>query len=164
MKNLGLPVPPGFVITTEVFRCRELIEQYSPANRNFRRQIDREIAKLEKETGRIFGSPENSLLITVRSGAAVSQPGMMDSYLNVGINESIVQGIISRTGEEWFAWDSYRRFLQYCGMSFGLERDMFDGIINDLLSHLPHLDMQPKFHHAKWAVIFIVQIQNKIVT
>jgi pyruvate,orthophosphate dikinase len=131
MKNLGMPVPPGFVITTEVFRCRELIEEYPPANENFRKQIDREISRLEKETGKTFGSPDNALLISVRSGAAVSQPGMMDSYLNVGINESIVEGIIKQTGEGWFAWDCYRRFLQSCGMSFGLERDMFDAIITD---------------------------------
>ncbi len=131
MKSLGLPVPPGFIITTEVFRCRELIGDYPPANRNFREQIDREISRLEKETGKRYGSPENSLLVSVRSGAAVSQPGMLDSYLNVGMNEDIVNGIIRQTGEEWFAWDSYRRFLQSYGMSFGLERDRFDAVINE---------------------------------
>ena len=130
MKGLGLPVPPGFIVTTEVFRCRELIESYPPANENFRKQVDREISHLEKLTGRTFGSPENSLLVSVRSGAAVSQPGMMDSYLNVGMNEEIVSGIIKQTGEEWFAWDCYRRFLQSYGMSFGLVRDKFDAIID----------------------------------
>ncbi len=129
MKDLGLPVPPGFVITTEVFRCRELIESYLPARKNFRQRIEREISGLEKATGRKFGSPENSLLVSVRSGSAISQPGMMDSYLNVGINEDIVNGIIRETGEEWFAWDSYRRFLQSYGMSFGIARDEFDAII-----------------------------------
>ncbi len=131
MKNLGLPVPPGFIITTEVFRCRELIESYPPANRNFREQIDRAIAELEKLSGKTFGAPENPLIISVRSGATVSQPGMMDSYLNVGMNESIVDGIIRQTGNEWFAWDCYRRFLQSFGMSFGLIRDTFDAIINE---------------------------------
>ena len=131
MKSLGLPVPPGFIITTEVFRCRELIEEYPPARRNFREQIDREISGLEKETGKKYGSPENALLVSVRSGAAVSQPGMLDSYLNVGMNEDIVDGIIRQTGEEWFAWDSYRRFLQSYGMSFGLERDRFDAVIDE---------------------------------
>ncbi len=131
MKKLGLPVPHGFIVTTEVYRCRELIESYPPANANFKKQIDRKISHLEKLTGKKFGSPENSLLVSVRSGAAVSQPGMMDSYLNVGINEDIVNGIIHQTGEEWFAWDCYRRFLQSYGMSFGMVRDTFDNIINE---------------------------------
>ncbi len=131
MKNLGLPVPPGFIITTEVFRCRELIDKYSPANRNFREKVDREISNLEKMTGRSLGNPENPLLVSVRSGGIISLPGMMDSYLNVGMNESIVQGIIEQTGDEWFACDCYRRFLQSYGMSFGLKRDDFDAIINN---------------------------------
>jgi pyruvate,orthophosphate dikinase len=131
MKSMGLPVPPGFIITTEIFRCRELIDSYPPANKNFREQIDREISNLEKLTGKSFGASENSLLVSVRSGATVSQPGMMDSYLNVGINETIVYGIIKQTGEDWFVWDCYRRFLQSYGMSFGLKRDNFDSIINE---------------------------------
>jgi pyruvate,orthophosphate dikinase len=131
MKHLGLPVPSGFVITTEVFRFRELIDIYKPARKNFLDLIFREIAKLEQQTGREFGSHENALLVSVRSGSAISQPGMLDSYLNVGINENIVRGIIDRTGHEWFAWDCYRRFLQSYGMSFGIARDEFDSIINN---------------------------------
>ncbi|MBS1127142.1 MAG: phosphoenolpyruvate synthase/pyruvate phosphate dikinase, partial [Nitrospirae bacterium] len=130
MKRLGLPVPPGFIITTEVFRCRNLIDSYAPAMENFRLQIDREMANLEKLTGKTFGSSENPLLVSVRSGAPVSQPGMMDSYLNVGMNASIVEGIIRQTGDGWFVWDCYRRFLQSYGMSFGLKRDTFDAIID----------------------------------
>lgn len=131
MKRLGLPVPPGFIITTEVFRCRRLIDGYAPAKENFRAQVDRAVADLERLTGKTFGSPENPLLVSVRSGAAVSQPGMMDSYLNVGMNESIVAGIIQQGADGWFVWDCYRRFLQSCGMSFGLMRDSFDAIIDD---------------------------------
>jgi len=131
MKNLGLPVPPGFIITTEVFRCRELIDSYPPANRNFRERTGRAIAELEKLTGKTFGDPENALTVSVRSGATVSQPGMMDSYLNVGMNETIVAGMIRQTGEEWFTWDCYRRFLQSYGMSFGLIRNTFDTIIDE---------------------------------
>ncbi len=131
MKNLGLPVPSGFVITTEVFRFRELIENYKPARKNFTELIDREISKLEQITGKEFGSPDNALLVSVRSGSAISQPGMLDSYLNVGINEKIVEGIANKTGRKWFAWDSFRRFLQSYGMSFGITRNEFDSIIND---------------------------------
>lgn len=131
MKKLGLPVPPGFIITTEVFRCRELIDAYQPANKDFRSQIDREISNLEKLTGKTFGASENPLLVSVRSGAPISQPGMMDSYLNVGMNESIVEGMIGQTADGWFVWDCYRRFLQSYGMSFGLMRDTFDVIIDE---------------------------------
>lgn len=131
MKKLGLPVPPGFIITTEVFRCRDLIDAYPPARNDFRAQIDREIAHLEIITGKTFGAPENPLLVSVRSGAPVSQPGMMDSYLNVGMNESIVYGIIRQNADGWFVWDCYRRFLQSYGMSFGLMRDTFDAIIDE---------------------------------
>jgi pyruvate,orthophosphate dikinase len=131
MRESGLPVPPGFIITSEVFRCRELVESYPPANKNFRKRIDREVSELEKLTGKKFGATEDSLLVSVRSGSAISQPGMMDSYLNVGMNEDIVNGIIKQTGEGWFAWDSYRRFLQSYGMSFGISRDEFDSIIDE---------------------------------
>ncbi len=131
MKKLGLPVPPGFIITTEVFRCRDLIDAYPPAKEDFKAQIDREIANLEKLTGKTFGAPENPLLVSVRSGGPVSQPGMMDSYLNVGMNESVVGGMIRQTSDGWFVWDCYRRFLQSYGMSFGLMRDAFDAIIDE---------------------------------
>ncbi|UCD35252.1 MAG: hypothetical protein JSU90_13330 [Nitrospiraceae bacterium] len=131
MKRLGLPVPPGFIVTTEVFRCRALIDSYQPAQQHFRNQLDGEMSLLEDATGKKFGSPSDTLLVSVRSGSAISQPGMMDSYLNVGMNEDIVRGIIRQTGEAWFAWDCYRRFLQSFGMSHGLARDQFDAIIDD---------------------------------
>ena len=131
MKYLDLPVPPGFIVTTEVFRCRELIESYPQANTSFKKQITRNISYIERTTAKKFGSPEHPLLVSVRSGSVISQPGMMDSYLNVGINEEIVNGIIYQTGDAWFAWDCYRRFLQSYGMSFGLIRDKFDAIIDE---------------------------------
>ena len=129
LSNYEFPVPPGFIITTEVFRYRKVIEGYPPADKNLKDQLTREIVKLEKRTGKSFGNPKNPLLLSVRSGAAISQPGMMNTFLNVGINEDIVQGIINLTGEKWFAWDCYRRFLQSYGMAFELNRDDFDDII-----------------------------------
>ncbi len=131
MKTLGLPIPPGFIITSDVFRTRELFDLYRPANEQFRERVDNELANLERLTGRSFGNPDNPLLVSVRSGSAISQPGMLDSYLNVGINEAVAEGLIKKTGNEWFVWDCYRRFLQHYGMSFGIERDSFDFIIND---------------------------------
>jgi pyruvate,orthophosphate dikinase len=132
LKNYGLPVPPGFIITTESFRCREIINNYSPAKQNFKEQLGKHIAELEKETGKTFGNPENPLLVSVRSGSSISQPGMMDTLLDVGMNEEIALGIEKRTGNAWFAWDCYRRFLQCYGMIFGLERDDFDAIISEM--------------------------------
>ena len=132
LKNYGLPVPPGFIITTEAFRCREIIDNYLPAKQNFREQVEKHITDLEKETGKTFGDPKNPLLFSVRSGSSISQPGMMDTFLNVGMNEEIAAGIAERTGNAWFAWDCYRRFLQCYGMAFGLERDDFDAIISEM--------------------------------
>ncbi len=129
IKNYGLPVPPGFIITTEVFRCRAIIEEYPPARRNFEEQLFSMVRQLERETGKSFGDPKNPLLLSVRSGSAISQPGMMNTFVNVGINEDIVHGLIKNTGNQWFGWDTYRRFLQSFGMGYGLERDAFDEII-----------------------------------
>ncbi|MGD9157629.1 MAG: PEP/pyruvate-binding domain-containing protein [Desulfobacteraceae bacterium] len=129
LHNNGFRVPPGFIITTEVYRYWEVIDGYKPADNNLKSQVEREIVSIERQTGKHFGDPENPLLFSVRSGAPISQPGMMDTFLNVGINEDIVQGITDITGEPWFAWDCYRRFLQSYGMAFGLDRNDFDDII-----------------------------------
>jgi pyruvate, orthophosphate dikinase len=131
LKNFGYPVPPGFIITTEVFRCREVIDSYPPAIENFRDQVVQNISAVERATGKTFGDPRNPLLLSVRSGSAISQPGMMDTLLDVGNNEEIAEGIALKTGNAWFAWDNYRRYLQCYGMAFGLQRDEFDAIIGD---------------------------------
>jgi pyruvate,orthophosphate dikinase len=94
------------------------------------------VAALEKMTGKTFGDHHNPLLLAVRSGSAIPQPGMMDTFLDAGINEDIVQGMIKQTGNEWFSWDTYRRFLQSYGMAFGLKRDKFDDIIDDFKKRL----------------------------
>lgn len=127
--SIGIQVPPGFVITTEYYRCRDVINSFAQSSEDFEERVMHHIRKLENYTGRCFGRPNQSLLLSVRSGAAVSMPGMMNTFLNVGINEEVVHGLIQQTGEAWFAWDNYRRFLQSWGMSFGLERDVFDAIM-----------------------------------
>lgn len=129
LHGLGIRVPPGFVITTEYFRCRDVIETFPQSREDFKQRVLAHIRKLEEKSGRRFGDPHRPLLLSVRSGSAVSMPGMMNTFLNVGINERIVEGLIEETGEAWFAWDNYRRFLQSWGMSFGLERDQFDAIM-----------------------------------
>jgi len=136
LKNLGMPVPPGFIVTTEAFRCRELIDGFEPVKENFRQQVRSHIVHIQKGTGKRFGDPANPLLFSVRSGASISQPGMMETFLNVGMNEEIAAGLASKMDNPWFAWDNYRRFLQCYGTANGLARDDFDAIIAEFKSRL----------------------------
>ncbi len=131
LKNLGLRIPTGFIITTEVFRCRDIIDSFPAAEQNFKEQVAGHIQAMEKATGKNFGDPGNPLLLSVRSGSSISQPGMMDTFLDVGINEEVAAGLAARTGNAWFAWDCYRRFLQCFGMSKSMERDDFDNVISE---------------------------------
>ncbi len=129
LKQFGMLVPPGFIVTTEVFRSRDIVESYRPAEKNFREQLRHHVRLLEYKSGKKLGDPENPLLVSVRSGSTISQPGMMDTFLDVGINEEIAEGIAHKTGNEWFAWDNFRRFIQCYGMAFGMKRDDFDAIM-----------------------------------
>ena len=113
MASLGLPVPPGFTITTETCDAYYRLGRKYP--REMHAQIDANIRKLEKVTGKTFGRGANPLLLSVRSGAAVSMPGMMDTVLNLGLNDQTLQAMIDLTGNERFVWDSYRRFMQMFG-------------------------------------------------
>ena len=131
LAGFKMPIPEGFVVTTEVFRCFGMLSTFGQAREDLRGKILFQVNQLEKQTNRRLGDPENPLLLSVRSGAAISLPGMMDTFLNVGINKTIVRGLIHRTGNPWFAWDNYRRFLQSWGMSYNMERDLFDAIINE---------------------------------
>lgn len=128
---LEMPIPDGFIITTEVFRCFNAIEAFEKANEDLQQKIFSQIRGLERRSGCGFGDPENPLLLSVRSGSAVSMPGMMNTFLNVGLNEPIAEGLIRKTHSPWFAWDNYRRFLQSWGMSYGMERDIFDAVMGD---------------------------------
>jgi pyruvate,orthophosphate dikinase len=135
MSSLGIPVPPGFTITTEMCTLYyENKQQYPP---ELSEQVDAAIAKLEEIMGARFGDNEDPLLLSVRSGARVSMPGMMDTVLNLGLNPAAVNGIARRTGNERFAWDSYRRFIQmYGGVVMDVQEDeedhtlSFEGIID----------------------------------
>ena len=112
MTNLGIPVPPGFTITTEA--CREyLANGANPPD--LVRQIDASVAALEEQMGRTLGDPENPLLLSVRSGAKFSMPGMMETVLNIGLNDVSVNGLAAMSGNPRFAWDSYRRLIQMYG-------------------------------------------------
>jgi len=113
MVNLKLPVPPGFTITTEV--CNYYFHHKKSYPKELKKQVQKSLAKVEKEMGAVFGDSTNPLLVSVRSGARASMPGMMDTILNLGLNDVTVQGIIAKTGNERFAYDSYRRFVQMYG-------------------------------------------------
>lgn len=113
MTNIGLPVPPGFTITTEA--CSEFYNQDKKIWDELKDEICENIKKLEEKTGKTFGHGENPLLVSVRSGAAVSMPGMMDTILNLGLNDITVESLATITNNERLAWDSYRRFIQMFG-------------------------------------------------
>ncbi len=127
---LGFPVPPGFILTTEVFRRIEGLLGYQYILEDLNNRVAKEIRRLERMVGRRFGDPRNPLLLSVRSGATLSLPGMMQSILNVGINEKIAEGLSKKPDFAWAAWDSFRRFLQSYGMLRGLDRNFFDSIID----------------------------------
>ncbi len=127
----GFPVPPGFILTTELFRCRPAVRASEELRRDVERRIREELACVERATGRRFGDPERPLLLSVRSGAAISMPGMLDTFLDVGINPEIAEGVARVSGSPWGAWDAYRRFLQFWGMGHGVERDAFDHLMRE---------------------------------
>jgi pyruvate,orthophosphate dikinase len=113
MSNLGLPVPPGFTITTDVCTHYYAHERKYPAE--LAQQVKAALAEIERLVGRRFGDPANALLVSVRSGARASMPGMMDTVLNLGLNDATVQGLAASSKNPRFAWDSYRRFIQMYG-------------------------------------------------
>jgi pyruvate,orthophosphate dikinase len=129
MTNLGLPVPPGFTITTEA--CREyLAEGREPAG--LADEVAGHLADLERGIGRTLGDPADPLLVSVRSGAAFSMPGMMETVLNVGLTDSSVHGLAEQSGSERFAWDSYRRLIQMFGKTvLGIDGERFDDALEE---------------------------------
>ena len=109
MVNLGIPVPPGFTITTEV--CTIFYEKGGTYPEGLEDEVTGSLRKIEDIMGMKFGDPRSPLLLSIRSGARASMPGMMDTVLNLGLSEETVQGLAEMTGNEWFAYDCYRRFV-----------------------------------------------------
>ncbi len=128
MCNIGLPVPPGFTISTET--CREFYSSGKQWPAGLEKELDENIAKLEKATRRKLGDKDNPLLVSVRSGAAVSMPGMMDTILNLGLNDESVVGLAEQSGDERFAWDCYRRFIDMFGnVAMFVPHRLFDQVL-----------------------------------
>ncbi len=158
MVNLGIPVPPGFTITTEA--CTYYYQNNMQLPPGLEEEVMENIKKVEQLMGAKFGDPSNPLLFSVRSGAKVSMPGMMDTVLNLGLNERTVEGLAKITGNEWFAWDCYRRFVQMYGdVVLGLkpqskdEHDPFEEII----------DRKKREKNIKFDVEFTVDDLKEIV-
>ncbi|MBE0467568.1 MAG: pyruvate, phosphate dikinase, partial [Candidatus Desulforudis sp.] len=128
MTNIGLPVPPGFIITTEA--CKEFYEAGRRFPEGLMDQVREHIGHLERKLGKRFADPENPLLVSVRSGAPVSMPGMMDTVLNLGLNDGTVEALARSTNDERFALDCYRRFINMFGdVVMGVEHYQFEGIL-----------------------------------
>jgi pyruvate,orthophosphate dikinase len=128
MTRIGLPVPPGFTITTEV--CRRYMELGRQLPPGLEEEIHRRVAELERKTGKEFGGETNPLLVSVRSGARVSMPGMMDTVLNLGLNNRTCNALVVLTKNDKFAWDAYRRFVQmFATVVLGMKRDPFDEVV-----------------------------------
>ena len=130
MATIGLPVPPGFTITTEV--CTAFYDNGRVYPDGLDAQVEEAMAAVEKTVGLRFGDPDKPLLLSVRSGARISMPGMMDTVLNLGLNDETVRGLASSSGDARFAWDSYRRFIQmYGSVVLGVDHHRFEEIIDE---------------------------------
>src|SRR4051812_3571278 len=130
MANLGLPVPPGFTITTEL--CARYYADGKTYPKELEAQVAAALAAVGGLTGKLFGDSRNPLLVSVRSGARASMPGMMDTVLNLGLNDVTVEALAEKSGDRRFAYDSYRRFItMYSDVVLGLDHQMFEEILDD---------------------------------
>ena len=131
MTNIGLPVPQGFTITTEA--CTQYYEDGQKINDEIQAQIMEYIVKMEEITGKKFGDLENPLLVSVRSGARASMPGMMDTILNLGLNEEVVEVMAKKSNNPRWAWDCYRRFIQmYSDVVMEVGKKYFEQLIDEM--------------------------------
>src|SRR5262249_49643659 len=131
MNNLGLPVPPGFTITTEV--CTYFYKNKETYPADLKAAVETALARVGELTGAKFGDPAKPLLVSVRSGARASMPGMMDTVLNLGLNPETVEGLAKQTGNERFAYDAYRRFIQmYSCVVLDADHDHFEEILENV--------------------------------
>src|SRR5436190_8364240 len=131
MTQMGVPVPAGFTITTDA--CRAYMSNGKTVPDGLDDEVDKHIRRLEEKTGKRFGSPDDPLLVSVRSGAAVSMPGMMDTILNLGLNDEATEGLAARTGNPRFAYDSYRRLIQMFGeVVDGVDGHRFESALSAL--------------------------------
>ena len=141
MASIGLPVPAGFTITTEVCELYYKNGKRYPAGLD--KEVDENMRRLEKTVGKKFGDPADPLLVSVRSGAPLSMPGMMETILNLGLNDRSVEGLAAKTGNRRFALDAYRRFIMmYGSTAMGIEREEFDEAFGEIKNSLTRKRMK----------------------
>jgi pyruvate, orthophosphate dikinase len=151
MSNLGLPVPPGFTITTEVCTYFYANDKRYPAD--LKEQVAAGLAKVERQMGTKFGDPQNPLMVSVRSGARASMPGMMDTVLNLGLNDQTIEGLAQKSGDPRFAYDSYRRFIQMYGqVVLGVDHHHFEDLLENTKLDLG-LTLDTELKSADWMQI-----------
>ncbi|HEY6844194.1 MAG TPA: PEP/pyruvate-binding domain-containing protein, partial [Thermoanaerobaculia bacterium] len=131
MTNIGVPVPPGFTISTEV--CTYFYAHNKSYPPELKKVVEENLVRVEKSVGKKFGDPKKPLLVSVRSGARASMPGMMDTILNLGLNDETVKGLAKSANDERFAYDSYRRFIQmYSDVVLGIDKEKFEHELFDV--------------------------------
>ena len=151
MCSLGLPVPPGFTITTELCNYYYANDRSYPGE--LKDAVEAALAEVGNVAGRRFGDPANLLLVSVRSGGRASMPGMMDTVLNLGLNDETVEALAAGSGDPRFAYDSYRRFIQmYCDVVLGLDHEVFEEILEEEKARLG-LDLDAEVSGAEWQAI-----------
>jgi pyruvate,orthophosphate dikinase len=129
--NDNKPVPAAFVITTEVFRCRDVVFDFAKAREEFMQRVRASLTEIEERTGKVYGSPDKPLLLSVRSGGAISMPGMMATIHNVGFNEELIEEHVREHGNAYLCWDNYRRFVQSWAMISGMRREDFQELMDN---------------------------------
>lgn len=159
MTKNGVPVPPGFTITTEV--CDLFNKNNNTYPEGLPAEVDENLARLEKEMGKKLGDSEDPLLVSVRSGAAQSMPGMMDTVLNLGLNDESVVGLANKTGNERFAWDAYRRFISMFGnVVMGIKGEKFSNSL-DSFKETKHVESDTELIAADWKEY--IEILKKLI-
>ena len=147
MASIGLPVPPGFTIATE--ECLRYLREGADFSSDLREAVAEALAHVERTVGKRFGDAADPLLVSVRSGAAVSMPGMMDTVLNLGLNDETVEGLANTSGDARFAWDSYRRFIQMYGdVVLGVDHGLFE-------EALEILDLDVEARRRRWRFVVV---------
>ncbi|HEY9180917.1 MAG TPA: PEP/pyruvate-binding domain-containing protein, partial [Candidatus Baltobacteraceae bacterium] len=151
MTRAGLPVPPGFIITAQTCLKYYALQRRNPPG--LQEAVRSAMGELERRTGKQFGNPANPLLVSVRSGARVSMPGMMDTILNLGLNDRTVAGLAELTGNDRFAWDAYRRFIMmFASVVMNVEKDLFEDRIEELKKRLG-VGADPEIDAASWRAL-----------
>jgi pyruvate,orthophosphate dikinase len=161
LTDYGFNVPPGFILTTEVFRHKDILRKHPLMMQELNNHIKDEITRIENQTGTRYGDPDNPLFFSVRSGSSLSLPGAMKTFLNVGMNDEIAEHFSKQPGMGWTAWDSYRRFLQSWGMAFGINRDEFD---HAMLTHKTRYGVETKIQFSPDEMRSIAMAYKKILS